>query len=35
MLSDGSQDKAPSLGFIPLKGDILKASKAAVNKIGQ
>jgi phosphate transport system substrate-binding protein len=33
MLSDGSQDKAPSLGFVPLKGDILKASKAAVNKI--
>ena len=35
MLSDGSQDKAPSLGFVPLKGDILKASKAAVNKISE
>jgi phosphate transport system substrate-binding protein len=35
MLSDGSQDKAPSLGFIPLKGDILKASRAAVNKISE
>ena len=33
MLSDGSQDKAPSLGFVPLKGDILKASKASVNEI--
>ena len=35
MLSDGSQDKAPSLGFVPLKGDILKASRAAVNKISE
>ena len=35
MLSDSSQDKAPSLGFVPLKGEILKASKTAVNKIEQ
>ena len=35
MLSDAAQNKAPSLGFVPLKGDILAKSKAAVNKIGQ
>ena len=35
MLSDVAQDKAPSLGFVPLKGDILAKAKAAVNKIGQ
>ena len=35
MLSDDAQNKAPSLGFVPLKGDILAKSKAAVNMIGQ
>ncbi|WP_186498018.1 phosphate ABC transporter substrate-binding protein PstS [Synechococcus sp. TAK9802] len=35
MLSDAAQNKAPSLGFVPLKGDILDKSKAAVNKIGK
>ena len=35
MLSDSSQDKAPSLGFVPLKGDILNASRAAVDKISE
>ena len=35
MLSDAAQNKAPSLGFVPLKGDILSKSKAAVNKIGK
>ena len=35
MLSDAAQDKAPSLGFVPLKGDILAKAKAAVNKIGK
>ena len=33
-LSDDYQDKASSLGFIPLKGDILDKSRAAVEKIG-
>ena len=33
MLSDAAQNKAPSLGFVPLKGDILAKSKAAVKKI--
>ena len=35
LLSDAAQNKASSLGFVPLKGDILAKSKAAVNKIGQ
>jgi len=35
MLSDAAQNKAPSLGFVPLKGNILAKSKAAVKKIGQ
>jgi len=34
LLSDEYQDKASSLGFIPLKGDILDKSRAAVEKIG-
>ena len=33
LLSDKAQAKAPSLGFIPLKGDILSKSRAAVNLI--
>nr|WP_226400363.1 phosphate ABC transporter substrate-binding protein PstS [Synechococcus sp. MU1643] len=35
MLSDAAQSKASSLGFVPLKGDILAKSKAAVKKIGK
>ena len=35
MLSDAAQNKAPSLGFVPLKGDIMAKAKAAVDKIGQ
>ena len=35
MLSSAAQNKAPSLGFVPLKGDILAKSKAAVKRIGQ
>ena len=35
LLSDEYQDKAPALGFVPLKGDILEKSRAAVQKIGR
>ena len=35
MLSDAAQSKAPSLGFVPLKGEILAKAKAAVHKIGK
>ena len=35
MLSDAAQNKAPSLGFVPLMGEILSKAKAAVNKIGE
>ena len=35
LLSDEYQDKAPSLGFVLLKGDILEKSRAAVKKIGR
>ena len=35
MLSDAAQSKASSLGFVPLKGEILAKAKAAVNKIGE
>ena len=34
LLSDEYQDKAASLGFVPLKGDILDKSRAAVKVIG-
>ena len=34
LLSDEYQDKASSLGFIPLKGNILLKSRASVEKIG-
>ena len=34
LLSDEYQDKAASLGFIPLKGDILLKSRADDEKIG-
>ena len=35
LLSDEYQDKAPSLGFVPLKGEILEKSRAAVKRIGK
>ena len=35
LLSDEYQDKAPKLGFVPLKGDILEKSRAAVERIGE
>ena len=35
LLSDEYQDKAPKLGFVPLKGNILEKSSAAVERIGK
>jgi len=35
LLSDEYQDKAPALGFVPLKGEILKKSIEAVGRIGR
>jgi len=35
LLSDKYQDKAPTLGFVPLKGDILEKSRDAVERIGK
>ncbi len=35
LLSDKAQAKAPSLGFVPLKGEILKKSRAAVKRINK
>ena len=35
LLSDKAQAKAPSLGFVPLKGDILSKSRAAVKRVGK
>ena len=35
LLSDKAQAKAPTLGFVPLKGDILKKSRSAVKRIGK
>jgi len=35
LLSKEYQDKAPPLGFVPLKGDILEKSREAVKKIGR
>jgi len=35
LLSDEYQDKSPYLGFVPIKGDILEKSRAAVKKIGR
>ena len=35
LLSDEYQDKAPKLGFVPLKGEILEKSRAAVERIGK
>ena len=34
MLSDAAQDKAPDLGFVPLKGEILVKARAAVANVG-
>ena len=34
MLSDAAQDKAPDLGFVPLKGEILAKARAAVANVG-
>jgi len=35
LLSDEYQDKAPALGFDPLKGEILKKSIEDVGRIGR
>ncbi len=35
LLSDKAQNKASSLGFVPLKGEILSKSRAAVKRIGK
>ena len=35
LLSDEYQDKAPKLGFVPLKDDILEKARAAVDKISK
>ena len=35
LLSDHSQAKAPSLGFVPLQGDILYKARSAVKRIGK
>ncbi|AGG54206.1 phosphate transporter subunit [Synechococcus phage S-SSM4] len=35
LLSDEYQDKAPTLGFVPLKGEILEKARAAVDKISK
>ena len=35
LLSDEYQDKAPKLGFVPLKGDILEKARTAVYKISK
>ena len=35
VLSDEYQDKAGKLGFVPLKGEILEKSRAAVERIGK
>ena len=35
LLSDEYQAKATRLGYVPLKGDILEKSRAAVERIGE
>jgi phosphate transport system substrate-binding protein len=35
LLSDEYQDKAPNLGFVPLKGEILEKARSAVDRIGK
>ena len=34
LLSDNYQEKASVLGYVPLRGDILEKSRAAVERIG-
>ena len=35
MLSDNYQEKAPVLGYVPLRGDILQKARGAVERIGE
>ena len=35
LLSDGYQEKASVLGYVPLRGDILEKSREAVERIGK
>ncbi len=35
LLSDKAQSKAPDLGFVPLKGEILNKARSAVKRIGK
>ena len=35
LLSDNYQEKAPVLGYVPLRGDILAKSRAAVDRISK
>ena len=35
LLSEEAQNKAPSLGYVPLTGDILSKARAAVKRIGK
>ena len=35
MLSDNYQEKAPVLGYVPLRGDILQKARSAVERIGE
>ncbi len=35
LLSEEAQTKAPHLGFVPLKGEILEKSRAAIKQIGK
>tara|TARA_B100000579_G_scaffold382007_1_gene350917 strand:- start:320 stop:1291 length:972 start_codon:yes stop_codon:yes gene_type:complete len=35
LLSDTAQAKAPSLGFVPIKGEILSRSRAAIKRISK
>ena len=35
LLSDEYQEKASTLGYVPLRGDILEKSRAAVERIGK
>ena len=35
LLSDKAQSKAPTLGFVPLQGDILDKARAAIERIGE
>jgi len=35
LLSDNYQEKAPVLGYVPLRGDILQKARGAVERIGE